>query len=200
MERVYFAGDRFLRIWVKDTLNTIINLPWWQVITLFALSLIGSWLGFSLIWWLIWRYYDGDCLAEVSGYNSALLFSIETQTTIGYGSKHVTADCRLGTFILIIQSVVGPIIDAIWLGLVFQKICRPHAVGGWALHGCAISPGARPSVLTITLSSPNPLPSGNLRCASHTLPACVGATASGTWHSALGTCAAKSRWPRARCG
>lgn len=56
---------------------------------------------------------------------TAFLFSIETEQTIGYGSRAITAKCPEGAILLQIQSLVGLILDAIMLGLTFAKLCEP---------------------------------------------------------------------------
>ena len=66
------------------------------------------------------------CLGSVDDYASALLFSIETQVTIGYGNSFVANDCVSGLFLLILQCVTGLVIDAVLLGLLFTKITRPR--------------------------------------------------------------------------
>ena len=62
----------------------------------------------------------------MTDFNSAFLLSLETQVTIGYGNVHVAEDCAFGSFVLIIQSLIGIFIDAVMLGLIFAKITRPR--------------------------------------------------------------------------
>ena len=78
----------------------------------------------SFIWWLIVAYYPG-CLYGASTYVEALAFSTITQMTIGYGNTGPQA-CWAATWIIIIQSVIGVVIEAVVLGIVFAKISHPH--------------------------------------------------------------------------
>jgi potassium inwardly-rectifying channel subfamily J len=66
------------------------------------------------------------CVAGVKSFSGALLYSIETQQTIGYGTRAVTEGCTGGVFIIIIQSCFGLIIQALWVGLVYTKLSRPR--------------------------------------------------------------------------
>ncbi len=66
------------------------------------------------------------CLHDVTDFSSAVIFSVETQVTIGYGNNYVSNDCVLGMFILIFQCLAGLIMDAFLLGLIFTKITRPR--------------------------------------------------------------------------
>lgn len=102
---------------------------------IFALAFICSWLIFALIWWLI-CFSHGDldhlkdkswkpCVVEIHSFTSALLFSIETQHTIGYGSRHTTEECPEAVVVMMIQSCFGVICQALMTGIVFAKLSRP---------------------------------------------------------------------------
>lgn len=49
------------------------------------------------------------CFQNVDSFLSVLLFSLESQRTIGYGSRMVTANCPAGTMLLTVQSILGSI-------------------------------------------------------------------------------------------
>ena len=94
-----------------------------------------SWLLFALCWWLICFSHDDfknygkkdhqPCVREVHDFTSALLFSIETQHTIGYGFRHTTPACPEAILVMMFQSCFGVIIQALMTGLVFAKLSRP---------------------------------------------------------------------------
>ncbi|KAG7242171.1 hypothetical protein INR49_024217 [Caranx melampygus] len=65
------------------------------------------------------------CYLGVDGFISALLFSVETQRTIGYGSRTVSPACYEGVLLVMIQCIVGSMIDALMVGCMFVKISRP---------------------------------------------------------------------------
>ena len=88
-----------------------------------------------MIWWLI-CFSHGDfehfgeeewepCVHEVSDFATALLFSIETQHTIGYGSRQTAPKCPEAILVMMMQSCFGVIIQALMTGLVFAKLSRP---------------------------------------------------------------------------
>jgi hypothetical protein len=66
------------------------------------------------------------CVIGVTSFRGAFLYSIETQQTIGYGTRAVTEQCTAGVFVLIIQSCFGLFIQALWVGLVYTKLSRPR--------------------------------------------------------------------------
>ncbi|MED6264268.1 hypothetical protein CHARACLAT_013006 [Characodon lateralis] len=65
------------------------------------------------------------CILHVQGFVGALLFSMETQTTIGYGWRCVTEECPLAVLTVVIQSIVGCIIDSFMIGTIMVKMARP---------------------------------------------------------------------------
>ena len=123
--------QRFL----ADIFTTLVDIKWRWNLLIFILAFTLSWLLFALVWWLIcfshgdFDHYGRDdwkpCVEEVYDFTSALLFSIETQHTIGYGSRHMTPNCPEAILIMMIQSCFGVIIQALMTGLVFAKLSRP---------------------------------------------------------------------------
>uniref|UniRef100_UPI0037E88A53 ATP-sensitive inward rectifier potassium channel 12 n=1 Tax=Semicossyphus pulcher TaxID=241346 RepID=UPI0037E88A53 len=65
------------------------------------------------------------CILHVQGFVGALLFSMETQTTIGYGWRCVTEECPVAVITVVIQSIVGCIIDSFMIGTIMAKMARP---------------------------------------------------------------------------
>ncbi|XP_077357840.1 ATP-sensitive inward rectifier potassium channel 12 isoform X2 [Festucalex cinctus] len=65
------------------------------------------------------------CILHVQGFVGALLFSMETQTTIGYGWRCVTEECPMAVITVVVQSIVGCIIDSFMIGTIMAKMARP---------------------------------------------------------------------------
>lgn len=65
------------------------------------------------------------CFTDIHNFTSAILFSYETQTTIGYGGRHPTEKCPSAVFAVMVQSVLSTIIDAFAIGWIIAKISRP---------------------------------------------------------------------------
>lgn len=68
---------------------------------------------------------QSSCYIGIDGFISALLFSVETQRTIGYGSRSVSPACHEGVLLVMMQCIVGSVIDALMVGCMFVKISRP---------------------------------------------------------------------------
>ena len=54
------------------------------------------------------------------------IFFQETQHTIGYGSRQTTNECTSAIIVMSTQSVIGCLIQAFMVGLVFAKLARPQ--------------------------------------------------------------------------
>ncbi|XP_052407622.1 inward rectifier potassium channel 2-like [Carassius gibelio] len=120
-------GQRYL----ADIFTTCVDIRWRWMMVLFCLSFLLSWLLFGLIFWFI-ALSSGDsdnqeqiCISNVDSFTAAFLFSVETQTTIGYGYRYVTEDCPFAVFMVVFQSILGCIIDAFIIGAVMAKMAKP---------------------------------------------------------------------------
>ncbi|CAH1793677.1 unnamed protein product [Owenia fusiformis] len=123
--------QRFL----ADIFTTLVDIKWRWNLLIFTMGFIVSWLIFAFIWWLIcFSHQDFQnfgrpdwkpCVANVKDFTTALLFSIETQHTIGYGFRFTTPNCPEAILVMMLQSCCGVIIQALMTGLVFAKLSRP---------------------------------------------------------------------------
>ncbi|XP_012058853.1 PREDICTED: G protein-activated inward rectifier potassium channel 3-like [Atta cephalotes] len=135
--RISRRSLRFL----QDIFTTLVDTQWRWTLLCFTLSFLLSWLGFAVIWWLI-AFTHGDfeehhlppfqvennwtpCIYNIFSFTSCFLFSIETQHTIGYGSRSTTEECPEAIFIMCLQSIAGVMIQAFMVGIVFAKMTRP---------------------------------------------------------------------------
>jgi potassium inwardly-rectifying channel subfamily J len=128
----------------------IMQAEWWLVLTAVLFSFIFSWFFFAFLYFLV-SIEHGDfvlnedeqidnqtnstrqvfvterekCVQDVHNFLSALLFSIETQQSIGYGSRYITTECMGGILVLTLQSSLGYILQVIVTQIVFTKLSRP---------------------------------------------------------------------------
>ncbi|XP_037715718.1 G protein-activated inward rectifier potassium channel 3 isoform X3 [Drosophila subpulchrella] len=129
----------------QDIFTTLVDAQWRWTLLVFAASFVFSWAFFGFIWWII-AYAHNDleytnlsrqspdlvanmthtvCVTQVSNMMSAFLYSVETQTTIGYGNRFVTEECPEAIFTMCIQCITGVFIQAFMVGIVFAKLSRP---------------------------------------------------------------------------
>ncbi|XP_038657423.1 G protein-activated inward rectifier potassium channel 2 [Scyliorhinus canicula] len=122
--------------YLTDIFTTLVDLKWRLNLLIFVMVYTTTWLFFGMIWWII-AYIRGDlnhigdaswvpCVHNLNGFVSAFLFSIETETTIGYGYRFITDKCPEGIILLLVQSVLGSIVNAFMVGCMFVKISQPN--------------------------------------------------------------------------
>ncbi|XP_041131147.1 ATP-sensitive inward rectifier potassium channel 11-like [Polyodon spathula] len=120
---------------LQDVFTTLVDLKWLYTLIIFTMSYLCSWLLFGMIWWLI-AFAHGDldqnsdsfvpCVTSIHSFSSAFLFSIEVQVTIGFGGRMITEECPAAILCLIVQNIVGLVINAIMLGCIFMKTAQAH--------------------------------------------------------------------------
>ncbi|KAG9278098.1 G protein-activated inward rectifier potassium channel 3-like [Astyanax mexicanus] len=122
--------------YLTDIFTTLVDLNWRCSLFVFVMAYAVTWLFFGAIWYLI-AYCRGDldhlqddtwtpCVDNVNSFISAFLFSIETETTIGYGHRVITDQCPVGTMLLLLQAILGSMVNAFMVGCMFVKISQPN--------------------------------------------------------------------------
>ncbi|XP_056272244.1 potassium inwardly rectifying channel subfamily J member 11, like [Pseudoliparis swirei] len=124
---------------LQDVFTTMVDLKWQHSFLIFSSAFLCSWMLFAMIWWLL-AFAHGDleprdpvldpgpvpCVTAIHSFTSAFLFSIEVQVTIGFGGRMVTEECPLAITVLIVQNILGLIINAVMLGCVFMKTAQAN--------------------------------------------------------------------------
>ena len=114
---------------IKDYFTTLINLTWSLTFLIFIFVYLLSWLFFACVWFLVIAvhgHFDNSCVQTVQGFGGAFVYSVVTQSTIGYGDEFLHSECTSGTIVLLLQTLVGQMINSVMLGLVFAKVTRPR--------------------------------------------------------------------------
>ncbi|UYV76516.1 irk-2 [Cordylochernes scorpioides] len=121
---------------IRDFFSIMLELRWRWHLLIFLLAYLGSWLGFAMLWYLV-LHFHGDlghlddpswnhCIINVNSFYSVLLFSAETQHTIGYGYRYPSDKCPEGFIILFLQSILGVLIQCITVSVLYAKMTRPQ--------------------------------------------------------------------------
>jgi Inward rectifier potassium channel transmembrane domain/Inward rectifier potassium channel C-terminal domain len=125
----------------SDILTTMVEMTWKYNLAIFGLGNIISWFVFAVIWWTI-NYANGDlnpssatdylksdnstqCVKNLHSFTAAFFFSIETQTTIGYGFVHLNHECPEIMIVLALQCLVGMLLETLLVGFVIAKLLSP---------------------------------------------------------------------------
>ncbi|XP_010897807.2 inward rectifier potassium channel 16 [Esox lucius] len=130
------------QMYITDIFTTLVEVRWRFMFLMFALSYILSWLFFGLLYWVI-TLANSDmstpCVYEVNDFTGAFLFSLETQTTIGYGFRGMSENCMVAIIVVTVQDVLSCFIDTFVIGIAVAKMAsarrRAQTVG---FSNCAV--------------------------------------------------------------
>lgn len=120
---------------VRDLFTTMIDIKWRYNLMAAAMGFVFSWLIFACVWYLVLLAHDdlahendptwSPCIVNVNSFSAALLFSIETQSTLGFGSRIISVECPGAIVIFCIQLIFGVVVECLIVGMVFAKLSRP---------------------------------------------------------------------------
>ena len=123
------------RHYAVDVVTTLVEMSAWYNVVMFFFAFFITWILFGLLWWAISTGHgdqlnDGGpnttmkCLESVGDFTNALIFSVETQTTIGYGTRVMNPWCSETLFFLMVQLLIGVFVESLVTGLIFAKVSR----------------------------------------------------------------------------
>uniref|UniRef100_A0ABM0GUW2 ATP-sensitive inward rectifier potassium channel 12-like n=1 Tax=Saccoglossus kowalevskii TaxID=10224 RepID=A0ABM0GUW2_SACKO len=121
--------------YLYDMFTTSVDMPWRYNLLMVSGVFLLSWLIFGILYYLIaiWR---GDfkhiddvnwkpCFRNFINFKSAFLYSMETQTTIGYGYRSPTEHCEEAILLALFQVIFANFFEAFIISSFLAKISRP---------------------------------------------------------------------------
>ncbi|XP_045173472.1 ATP-sensitive inward rectifier potassium channel 11-like [Mercenaria mercenaria] len=127
-------GQRSKRFFM-DLYQSLIDMKWRYVLIVYCAMFMLTYLLFAILWYVI-AYSHGDfahygekgyypCIHNMRNFADAVLFSIETQTTIGFGTVWPDAECMGVLPLVYLQVTVGFLLETVLLGFMLVKVARP---------------------------------------------------------------------------
>ncbi|KAK1797279.1 hypothetical protein P4O66_008665 [Electrophorus voltai] len=128
-------------LYLRDLWTTFLDMQWRYKLFLFSATFAGTWFIFGVLWYLV-ALVHGDllefdppsnhtpCVMQVHTLTAAFLFSLESQTTIGYGFRCITEECPVAIILLIVQLVITMVMEIFITGTFLAKVARPKKRGG----------------------------------------------------------------------
>jgi inward rectifier potassium channel len=128
------------RTLLRDAYHTFLTLRWSVSIALIAAAFMLINVAFAITYMIV----GGVEGLQGGSFFDALVFSVQTIGTIGYGVMHPAS--HAANIVMIVESITGIIITALVTGLVFAKFSR--ATGRFAFSSsCCITPHEGKSTL-----------------------------------------------------
>jgi len=115
---------------------SVVELDSVWICLIFLTCFLLSWFLFAFLYFILAESH-GDlledettsettpCVYDVKGFLEMFMFSMETQTTIGYGTRYVTEECPLAILLVIFQSILGSFLVSVLTGVVLFKFQEP---------------------------------------------------------------------------
>lgn len=118
-----------------------IELEWKYMLTLFLGSYFVSWTFFGILCYMV-AYSHGDflfdavsgerlgegsepCIIGVPNFVGIMIYSIETQTTLGFGERYATEECPETIFLFVMQMLCAAAIEGSMVSIIYAKTARP---------------------------------------------------------------------------
>ncbi|XP_056267328.1 ATP-sensitive inward rectifier potassium channel 15 [Pseudoliparis swirei] len=126
--------EGMVKLYLHDLWTTVVDMKWRYKLTLFASTFVTTWFIFGVVFYFI-GMGNGDlepganrtapCVVNVATLTGAFLFSLESQTTIGYGFRYISDECPLAIFTLVAQLVITGLAEIFVTGAFLAKLARP---------------------------------------------------------------------------
>ncbi|XP_019748478.1 ATP-sensitive inward rectifier potassium channel 10-like [Hippocampus comes] len=148
-------------LYMRDLWTTFVDMQWRYKFFLFTATFAGTWFLFGVLWYLL-ALVHGDllefeppsnhtpCVMQMQTLTGAFLFSLESQTTIGYGFRCITEECPVAIVLLIIQLLITTLMEIFITGTFLAKVARPKKRGEtvkFSQHAVVSSQEGRPCLM-----------------------------------------------------
>ncbi|KAM8716104.1 hypothetical protein ACLKA7_003053 [Drosophila subpalustris] len=127
--------------YMRDAITTLIELEWKYMLTLFLGSYFLSWTFFGVLCYMV-AYSHGDflfdavsgerlgegsepCILGVPNFIGIMIYSIETQTTLGFGERYASEECPETIFLFVMQMLCAAAIEGSMVSIIYAKTARP---------------------------------------------------------------------------
>lgn len=119
--------------YMRDIVTTVINSKWRFILLMMVAAHFIFWLVFAAIWYAVSSSYADDigdgkehCVTGTTSFAGLLMMSVETQMTIGYGTRFPNEECPEAIIIMVLEIVAGTALSGGLSSLLFTKLIRPN--------------------------------------------------------------------------
>ncbi|KAJ9515642.1 hypothetical protein QJQ45_021749 [Haematococcus lacustris] len=111
----------------RDLFHSAVNSRLSFILFVLLLLYLTSLTFWSLVYYTIWWYYE-ECFEGISGLVSSFQFAIDTQMTIGYGTRS-PGDCWLTAVSVAAHSLLTVVVDSLIIGIALARVSHPKNRG-----------------------------------------------------------------------
>ena len=104
-----------------DIYHYLLKISWVQLFFFYILFFMGINFVYACIYWMV----PGSLSENASEFKDAFFFSVQTFSTVGYGT--ISPHSLFGNIVVVLEIMTGVVSVAITTGLVFAKFSRPSA-------------------------------------------------------------------------
>ncbi|XP_047036611.1 ATP-sensitive inward rectifier potassium channel 1-like [Helicoverpa zea] len=119
--------------YMRDIVTTVINSKWRFILLMMVAAHFIFWFVFAAIWYAVSSSYQEDigdgkehCVTGTTSFAGLLMMSVETQMTIGYGTRFPNEECPEAIIIMVLEIVAGTALSGGLSSLLFTKLIRPN--------------------------------------------------------------------------
>jgi len=132
-DTVYSLKEKSSFKW--DLIRTLVDLKYRWVFCIFTLCYIVMWTAFAEVYFLD-AWLRGDiahiedpqwlpCFDRVNSFHSALSVSMDSSIINGHGPRVATTNCIDGIVLVMTQSILESVLNALMLGCILAKLSKP---------------------------------------------------------------------------
>ncbi|TKR60686.1 hypothetical protein L596_027895 [Steinernema carpocapsae] len=127
-------SERRFYHFVRDAYTTLLGMKWRYVVSLYFSTLSTSWIMFAFAYQLQSWYnedfevHDGPhtpCIYNTETFTDMLIYSFATQSTVGYGHRHMSNKCIGVVFSSMMQLMLGTLLHGLMTAFIINKMARP---------------------------------------------------------------------------
>jgi inward rectifier potassium channel len=135
----WIVGDE--RAILRDAYHTFLQVRWLASLSLIAIAFLAVNLVFAAIYMIV----GGVAGLNATSFFDALVFSVQTLGTIGYGVMH--PESHAANTVMIVEAITGIIFTALVTGLVFAKFSRATARVAFSKSAVITSHNGKPTLI-----------------------------------------------------
>ncbi|KAK0393117.1 hypothetical protein QR680_000063 [Steinernema hermaphroditum] len=121
--------------YARDLYMTLLEVRWRYLVLVYFILLTSMWFAFALFYFTqavqhgdLQGHADHEwtpCIHNAESFIDLLIFSFATQSTVGFGYRHLSAECPMVVTINMIQILIGTVTHGLLTGFIINKLARP---------------------------------------------------------------------------